>query len=276
MTLKLPWDRKRNVHKKAGHYRALCESPRPSQRYDALKLEEGASLAMPHASWINIQKVWVIPLELLRPFSANGWPCCLPQLQADSLIDLKYHMSADCRRWREHIQKLRAAEPIKPDPTPLFSPSVHAQGDSTLAGEAAVARSWAAVLLAAPTSPPRMKELEEEEEDIKSTNSDDRSSSAGSIPSLSASSYISTASSQSMGDSNSGESTYVSDELTIPVPLINSPQPDEDSGNTRPTPSWAATLVAPAPLITQQESSTGWVRLKKSRPTAVLSFATRF
>ena len=39
--LALPWARRRNRHKDAEHFRAICDTPRPSTRREALLLESG-------------------------------------------------------------------------------------------------------------------------------------------------------------------------------------------------------------------------------------------
>ncbi|KAK3364715.1 hypothetical protein B0T25DRAFT_421257, partial [Lasiosphaeria hispida] len=105
-TLNLPWDRQRNKHKNREHYRAFDGTPRPSNRRELLHLDGEGSLPMPATSWVYIQSVWVIPVAVLRPLD----PRRRLHVRADSLIDLRAHMSEECGRWKEHMERLRLVE----------------------------------------------------------------------------------------------------------------------------------------------------------------------
>lgn len=245
---KLPWDRKSNRHKKPEHYRALCHSPRPNERYDSLQLEDGATLPMSHASWIDIQKVWVVPLSLLRPFSIDGGPQWLPRLRRDSLIDLRGHMSEECGWWKEHMRRLRAVEPRAGPAAPSITSLMHTKTEGGVCG-----RSWAAVVIAAPPEPSMADGLE----DLRSVTSEDHDHTV-STPSVALSSISTVDIQGSSGDDDDiqGEPDDSSDQsatdLTCPS-IFSTSRAGDYIASASP---WASCFVAPTLEDNRNSNST--------------------
>ena len=154
----MPWARRRNKHKDAEHFRAICDTPRPSTRREALRLEGGAVLPMPTASWIDIQKVWVVPLAVLRLLSTDGGPHWVPRMQRDSLIDLRAHMSEECGRWKEHMRRLQSVEPSPTAICVAISPGS--------ASDVSISKgNWAAIVAAATAEPSLATGKEEQQQE---------------------------------------------------------------------------------------------------------------
>ncbi|KAK5654480.1 hypothetical protein OQA88_7108 [Cercophora sp. LCS_1] len=116
-------------------------------RHQTLHLENGAVLPKSTASWVNIQKVWVVPLGVLRLFSSDGGEQWVPRLRKDSLLDLQLHMSKECSQWKVHMQKLLDLEP-----NPTAFPTAT---DKNL--------SWAEIAAAMTTVSARRRNTEEEQ-----------------------------------------------------------------------------------------------------------------
>ncbi|KAK5656484.1 hypothetical protein OQA88_4461 [Cercophora sp. LCS_1] len=270
ISFSLPWARRRNRHKNAEHYRAFDGTPRPSTRRRPLYLEGDAMLPMPNASWVDIQKVWVLPLAVLRRLSTDGGQRWVPRMQRESLIDLRAHMSEECARWKEHMRRLLSVEP-----TPAALPVALSPGS---ASEVSTSKgSWAAIVVAATAEPPPAAGKEEQQAAAAlECERDGRAPSPASSP-------ISTPGTRKISedDGSDVETIAGSAEALLPPPSV--PAPGAKGGNSDPQSdvnpdkaaalksSWACVAVAPAPAPTLNGRQR--IVLRKGRVTAAPSSA---
>jgi len=250
ISFNLPWARRRNKHRKAEHYRAICDTPRPSTRREVLRLEGDATLPMPTASWVDIQKVWIVPLGVLRRFSIDGGQHWVPRLQRDSLVDLRAHMSEECARWKEHMRRLLSVEPTPAALSVAISPG---RGPEVSTRNK---RNWAAIVTAAATEP--SPAVGKEEQQVAAWECEKNRGALDPSPPTSAP----TTTWKSSEDSGSEEVEVIigPPEASLASLSIPAPGAKDNNGNSEPDvdpdkaaalkPSWASVLVTPAPART--------------------------
>jgi hypothetical protein len=252
--LSLPWARRRNKHKDPEHYRACCDTPRPSTRREALRLEGGEILPMPTASWVDIQKVWVIPLAVLRLLSTDGGPRWVPRLQRDSLIDLSAHMSEECGRWKEHMRRLRSVEP-----SPAALPVAVAISPQRASDVSISKGNWAAIVATATAEPSPATGKEEQQQ-------------------TTAPPPISTPNAWNISEDTGSEVEVMTESADALLSPLRAPASSAEGSNSNsqsdvdldeaaaPEPSWASVLVTPVPARTPNARQR--IVLRKRRATA--------
>jgi hypothetical protein len=142
-----PWNQDRHYGKARVDFRSFAGSERPTPQFPPLFLRSGEAMRKPHASWVYIQRAWVVPTTVLGRFdSVTG--ADVVGLTPDSLNDLRTHMAARCRAWPSCQRRLLAVEPT-------CSPGASAvPAGLAVAPAVASASASAAVAAAAPAAVP--------------------------------------------------------------------------------------------------------------------------
>ena len=84
-----PWKQKGHRRERAEDFRHFDGSEASGNKYDALHLRDGRSMPKPKTSWSNIQRVWKVPITVLKRFDkVEG----VLRLSEESLDDLRKHI----------------------------------------------------------------------------------------------------------------------------------------------------------------------------------------
>ncbi|KAK7750761.1 hypothetical protein SLS62_007313 [Diatrype stigma] len=89
-----PWKQPRHRHKAADDFRAFLGSASPTRERPHFLLEAG-SMPKPQASWVYVQRVYLVPVSTLKFFNKANRILCMEQ---DSLADLRQHILKRNRR----------------------------------------------------------------------------------------------------------------------------------------------------------------------------------
>ncbi|KAK4034753.1 hypothetical protein C8A01DRAFT_18512 [Parachaetomium inaequale] len=102
-----PWRQRYHQEKRALDFRSFEGTERVSDHYPPLFLQPGQAMPKPQTSWVHIQSVWAVPITVLKVFTKTRTPL---SMRPDSLDELRRHMAAKCRGWRDAQRALAAAE----------------------------------------------------------------------------------------------------------------------------------------------------------------------
>ncbi|KAL2193680.1 hypothetical protein P885DRAFT_44821 [Corynascus similis CBS 632.67] len=167
-----PWKQRVHRYKRPEDFRSFLGSERVSDKYPALLLDPGKQFPKPNASWVYVQNVFVVPVNVLGVFArAPMPPGTILTMCPDSLDNLLCHMADKCKVWAHRQALLDALEPAKSGSScpvvsvsaplatdPLFSaapaPTIHRPNSSTTISIWNSSLSFASVLRSS-RSPPQ-------------------------------------------------------------------------------------------------------------------------
>ncbi|CAJ2504880.1 Uu.00g122740.m01.CDS01 [Anthostomella pinea] len=121
-----PWKQSCHSQKEEQDFRALVGSEKPNNKYDHLHLEGGRKCPKSKASWIYIQRTYLVPSTALKIWwTTRNAPLDMTQ---QSLADLTQHMEARNKNYCQQRDKLRGQSYHQPQHQPRPTRGFQCQG----------------------------------------------------------------------------------------------------------------------------------------------------